>query len=414
MGSDSAKPFVRDASTPKRLLSLDAFRGLIMCTLAVNGFAFATTANKIGYGPGVDVSTRTGHVWQWLAFHNSHPVWNSQFYVVGCSYWDLIQPSFMFMVGVAMPYSYASRRKRGESRPKLVMHALIRSLVLIMLGVFLATRNTGLPSNRLLTNVLAQIGLGYFFVFLLLGRGVRLQIGIGAVVLMAYWAWFMQYPVPPSLPTASLESIESLSVPHEIAKQFAIHTNAAAQADRTLLNLGNHGQPVDVHSAGYATLNFVPSMVTMLIGVLAGSLLRSSKSESDKVRFLIAGGMACMAMAIIASYTVCPIVKKIWSPAWVLYSGAWVLWILAALYFVIDVRGWRSWTFPLIVVGTNSLAIYLMSNLLKPWISGCLETYFGDQIFAGTYGPVMQAICVFAVLWLVCLYLYRSKIFIRV
>ncbi len=121
-----------------------------------------------------------------------------------------------------------------------------------------------------------------------------------------------------------------------------------------------------------------------------------------------------MIAAVIASYTVCPIIKKIWTPAWTLFSGAYVLWVLAALYWVIDIKKCRAWTFPLIVVGTNSLAIYLMSMLSKRWISDRLENYFGSEIFAGSYGPTIQSVCVFAVLWLVCLYLYRSKIYFRV
>ena len=104
MTSDQAQP-------SERLLSLDTFRGLIMCTLAVNGFALAATAKQLGYTPDAEVDSAAGWIWQTLAFHNSHPFWNSQFYVVGCSYWDLIQPAFMFMVGVAMPYSFASRRQ---------------------------------------------------------------------------------------------------------------------------------------------------------------------------------------------------------------------------------------------------------------------------------------------------------------
>ncbi len=404
----------RDTGASKRLLSLDTFRGLIMCTLAINGFALAKTAASLGYGPDVEVDSTAGQIWQFLSFHNRHPEWNSQFYGVGCSYWDLIQPAFMFMVGVAMPYSYASRRRRGDSQSKLVAHALVRSIVLVLLGVFLATRYSGLPSNRLLTNVLAQIGLGYFFVFLLLGRSAKLQIGVAVAILVGYWGWLVQYPVSETLPQKSLESIEPLSVPQSIAKHFAIHTNAAAQADTILLNFWHRQEPVQVHAAGYATLNFVPSMVTMLLGVLAGTLLRSDRSDGEKVRNLLIGGLLCMTLAIIASYTVCPIVKKIWTPAWTLYSGAWVLWILAALYFVIDVKGWKFWTFPLVVVGTNSLAIYLMSQSFKPWIAGRWEVYLGDEIFSGSYGPTVEAVCIFAVLWLACLYLYRSKIFFRV
>jgi heparan-alpha-glucosaminide N-acetyltransferase len=405
------------ASTPTqhRLLSLDVFRGLIMCTLAANGLAFAATARRLGFGLDTEVASFRGQIWQWLAFHNSHPIWNSQFYVVGCSFWDLIQPAFMFMVGVAMPFSYAHRIARGDSTGKLASHALLRALVLIALGVFLQTHSTGLDSNRLLTNVLSQIGLGYFFVFLLLGRGARTQIAIAAIVLAGYWAWFVAHPVPDRLPWAASESITDLSALDRYAKHFAFDMGPAAEVDVKLFNwLPPHGRIHSAHPAGYVTLNFIPSAVTMLLGVLAGTLLRSRRNEYEKVRLLAVGGAICMVCAIALSFTVCPVVKKIWTPAWTLYSGAWVLWMLAWLYWVIDVRGWRGWTFPLVIVGMNSLAMYLMGMLFKGWVSGRWQVYFGDGIFAGAYGPTFEAIAVFAVFWLVCLYLYRSKIFFRV
>ena len=399
---------------PQRLLSLDVYRGAIMCLLAVNGLAVNATAKKLGYGLNSEPESFVGKFWQFLAFHNSHPNWNSQFYVIGCSLWDLIQPSFMFMVGVAMPYSYASRKKRGDSDLKLSSHALIRAVVLVLLGAFLATRTSGLPSNRLFTNVLAQIGLGYFFVYLLLGRSRKVQIAAGVAVLIAYGAWMTTFSVVDPLPEKSTASTTELSVPASIAKQYAIHTNAAARADVWILGLEQGDEPLQVHAAGYATLNFIPSMVTMLLGVLAGTLLRSNESESDKLRKLILGGVVCMVIAVIASYTICPIVKKIWTPAWVLYSGAIVLWILAGLYWFIDVLGFRRWTFPLVIVGMNSLAMYLMGMLMKGWVVACYKAYGGKTIFAGDYGPTVQATAVFVVFWLICLYLYRNKIFFRI
>ncbi len=152
----------------------------------------------------------------------------------------------------------------------------------------------------------------------------------------------------------------------------------------------------------------------MLLGVLAGTLLRSPREQQEKVRLLCFGGLACMAAAVLLSFTVCPVVKKIWTPAWTLYSGAWVVWILAALYWFVDVRGWKAWTFPLVVVGMNPLAMYLMGMLVKRPVAGYWKVYLGDEIFAGPYGPTVEAIAVFAVFWVACLYLYRSKIFFRV
>ena len=399
---------------PARLLSLDAFRGLIMCTLAINGFALAATAKKLGFGPDVETDSVAGWIWQTLAFHNSHPAWDSQFYLVGCSYWDLIQPAFLFMVGVAMPYSYASRRRRGDSVRKLALHALIRAIVLVILGVFLQTKNHGFDTNALFTNVLSQIGLGYFFVYLVMGLSVRAKIVIGATLLVGYAAWMGCYHIAQPIADNALESIQSLKTPPSVAKQYAIGINAAAQADMTLLGwvLGN--ESIQSHRGGYATLNFVPSSITLLLGVLAGDVLRSSIDPNAKLKRLVVGGLVCMILAVVASFTFCPVIKRIWTPAWTLYSGAYVLWTLAVLYWMVDLVGWRRWTFPLVVVGSNSLAMYLMSMLWKRWIAERLQVYFGDDIFAGNFGPMIQAVCVFAVLWLICLYLYRSKLFFRI
>lgn len=398
-----------------RLLSLDTFRGLIMCALALNGLALAATAKRLGYGFDVETDSIIGHIWQWLAFHNSHSIWNSQFYVVGCSFWDLIQPAFIFMVGVAMPFSYTQRRARGDTSSQLTAHAAYRAAMLVGLGVFLQTHYTGLDSNRLFTNVLAQIGLGYFFVYMLLGQGPRTQLTVAAVVLAGYWAWFVSYSVPDPMPWAAAESIKDLTMPRRFAEQFAFNVNPAAEFDMKLFAwLPPNGIQHGPHPAGYATLNFVPSAVTMLFGVLTGNLLISRRPEYAKVRLMATSGTICMVLAIALSVTVCPVVKKIWTPSWTLYSGAWMLWAMAGLYWLVDVKGYRNWTWPIVIVGMNSLAMYLMTMLIRGWVSDRWRVYASEQVFAGGYAPTIEAIAVFAVLWLICLYLYRAKIFLRV
>ncbi|QDT10332.1 acyltransferase family protein [Planctomycetes bacterium K23_9] len=400
--------------TATRLVSLDTYRGLVMCMLAINGFAVAVTAKKLGYASGIEAETWAGQIWQWLAFHNSHPLWNSQFYVVGCALWDLIQPAFMFMVGVAMPYSYFSRKSRGHSDKKLAWHAFIRAMVLVIIGVYLQTRSSGLATNRLFTNVLAQIGLGYFFVYLLLGRSVKTQLAVGAGVLVAYTAWLLNFPVD-ALSTAAKEQVQSLSTPESVSQHYALQFNAASHADVSLLNFLVGGEePIRAHQAGYTTLNFIPAAVTMLLGVLVGTLLKSDRSDHDKLRKMVTGGLILMVLAVIASYTVCPVIKKIWTPSWVLLSGAYVIWLQALLYWIVDIKGYRRWTFPLVVVGMNSLAMYLMSMLFKSTINANLKTYLGKELFAGPYGPMIQATLLFVVLWLFCFYLYRNRLFFRI
>src|SRR5262249_53344071 len=138
---------------------------------------------------------------------------------------------------------------------------------------------------------------------------------------------------------------------------FLLHweknTNAAAAFDRWFLNLFPRpdGQPFPYNAEGYATLNFVPSVATMIFGVLAGGLLRSGVSPRAKVQTLAVAGALGLVLGSALDTTVCPVVKRIWTPSWAVYSAGWACWILAAFYGLIDVAGWRRWAFPLVVVG---------------------------------------------------------------
>src|SRR5262245_55051791 len=137
-----------------RLVSLDAYRGLIMLTLAANGFGLLAFANDRLK------EDSTSGLWQTVKFQTDHPEWISNVNRIGVSYWDLIQPSFMFMVGVAMPFSYTKRLNRGDSYWVMAGHALVRSIILVLLGVFLSSA-WAKQTNWEFVNVLSQIGLGY-------------------------------------------------------------------------------------------------------------------------------------------------------------------------------------------------------------------------------------------------------------
>src|SRR3954463_8142327 len=147
---------VIDAGSPDgqisatRLVSLDTYRGMVMLLMASNGLQFAKVARHFP-------DTR---MWQFLALETDHVRWQ------GCHLWDLIMPAFLFMVGVALPFSIASRRRRGQGTGRLFAHAAWRSIALVVLGVLLMM--DGEPRSGLnFINVLAQIGLGYWFVFLI-------------------------------------------------------------------------------------------------------------------------------------------------------------------------------------------------------------------------------------------------------
>ncbi|MEW6302848.1 MAG: acyltransferase family protein [Verrucomicrobiota bacterium] len=396
-----ASPSTSAAPTPaNRLVSLDAYRGAIMLFMASSGFGFAEMARKF---------PESGF-WKFLGFHTSHVAW------VGGSAWDMIQPAFMFMVGVAMPFSLLRRATDGQPYAKQLSHACWRALVLIALGVFLASRGRA-QTNFLFTNVLAQIGLGYVFLFVLAGRKRWEQITAGILLLAGTWFAFVLYPAPgpaPDLKMAGLKSADAEGLMSGFFAHWSMGLNSAAAFDRWFLNLFPTEKEWVFHSGGYQTLNFVPALVTMLLGLLAGQVLRGEQSQREKIAWLFKWGAGCVALGLLAGFTVCPIVKRIWTPSWTLYSGGIVLWLLALFYWAVEVQGWRRWTFPLVVVGMNSIAIYLLHELLQRWIGDTLKVHLGKEIFSGDYGPVLQRVSVLLVLWLVCWWMYRRKIFLRI
>lgn len=389
----------------QRLLSLDAYRGFIMLLLASGGFHFRDVARDIP----------DSRVWQLLGQQTRHVEW------LGCTLWDMIQPSFMFMVGVAMAYSYAARKARGQSYPRMLLHAITRSIVLVLLGVFLRSHN-GPPSNWTFMDVVSQIGLGYTFLFLLWDRKPVTQLVAAALILIGYWCIFFFYPLPPAdFDYGSVGVAENWKHLEGAAAHWDKNTNAAAVFDRWFLNLFPRKEPFRFEGSGYPTLNFIPSLATMIFGLLAGSLLRSDLSGIKKFATLVGCGVVALALGWgLEAAGICPIVKVIWTPSWAIYSTGWTLLILAGFYGVIDLTGLRRWAFPLIVVGMNSIAMYVMGQLLDGWILHWLPIHFGKGVFTlyeyvdPVYEPVVRSGLVVLVLWLICFWMYRQKIFIRI
>jgi predicted acyltransferase len=152
----------------------------------------------------------------------------------------------------------------------------------------------------------------------------------------------------------------------------------------------------------------------MILGLIAGEYLRSPRSQGSKFAWLTAAACVCLAVGWLLGQTVCPIVKRIWTPSWVIFSAGWTFAMLAGFYGIIDVLGIKRWSFPLVVVGMNSIAMYCMSQQLKPWVRRNLNIHLGRSWFIGDYAPVVESVAVLLVLWLICLWLYRQRIFLRI
>ncbi len=524
---DSEKSGKPRAKPPGRLVSLDAFRGFIMIMLAASGFGIDRFA---AIGDSSPVWQDCDHpYWNNLAWSFEHPDWQSAFDYYKVSFWDLIQPAFM--VGVAMPFSYARRSQQQQhSTFHLALHALMRSAALILIGVFLQS-NGREHTTWEFPNVLCQIGLGYFFAWCLLNFRPLIQVVALVVILVGYWALFFFNPPAADYNYADVSaSKEKGEVFEGRFAAWSKNANAAFYFDRWLLPQlrtipepeaaapdasvrrtqssdwtpvvvtpvvvtlradekarQTDGAPTDAtslfaepatdsttpatspqempaelqptpeteetpaavreppapagpgwfrraflhndvpwkpNSGGYATLNFVPSIGTTILGMLCGQLLLAGGfSHWKKLGILIVAAGLCLGLGILADMTVCPIVKRIWTPSWVLFSGGYVIGMLALFYLVFDIAPLKLLAFPFVVVGMNSILMYMLgqtiggwtkNSLIKVHLAGLIENVFGPKALDPEwYAPITLATGTFVVFWLFLYWLHRQRIYLR-
>lgn len=380
-----------------------------MLSLAFNGFGLAKAAEL------ALEQNKESSVWKTIKYQFSHVDW------VGFGYWDLIQPSFMFMVGVSMAYSYVKRQQRGDSWLSMFAHAGIRAVILILLGIFLIS-NGKKTTEWSFMNVLTQIGLGYLFLFMLWGRKWWIQLATTLAILvltsLAYWqAGGDGIDIENGSTSVGVDA--AWAQQHLVGVPTAWHKNAnlGHQVDLNILNLLPRKDPFTHNAGGYQTINFIPSLATMILGLMMGELLRSPQSDRFKLGLMLASAVAAIAAGLLWSQLGCPIIKRLWTPSWALVSGGICIGILGTFYYVLDHLKWRWGSIVLTVFGVNSIAIYVMYMLLRPWTEATLQIHFGTEIFSSAgeiYKPILQSTMVGLCFWLACYWMYRNKIFIRI
>jgi heparan-alpha-glucosaminide N-acetyltransferase len=385
-----------------RNVAVDAYRGLVMLLMMAEVLQFSR----------VSAAFPASWFWRILAYHQTHSEW------AGCSLHDLIQPGFSFLVGVALPYSIASRLAKGATFGKMVAHAVWRALLLIALGIFLRSLHST-QTYFTFEDTLTQIGLGYPFLFLLGFRSPRWQWTALAVILTGYWLAWALYPVPgPGF------NYQAVGVPPDWSHHysgFAAHWNKNANLgnafDQWFLNLFPREKPFVANEGGYLTLSFIPTLGTMILGLAAGRWLRAAAPRIPIERLLIAGVVGIAAGLLLHVTGICPVVKRIWTSSWTLFSGgACFLW-LAGFSWLIDVKGYKKWCYPLVVIGMNSIAAYLIAHLFEDFIKDSFRIHLGPHVFQflGTgLEPLMQGAAVLLTYWLILFWMYRRKLFLKI
>lgn len=364
----------KETEKQERLLSLDAFRGFTMLLLIAEFTHFFSYL--------VDPQLE-GTILYSIGTQFHHHPWN------GLRFWDLIQPFFMFIVGVALPFSFRNRTIRGESYSRIRNHAIRRAFILLVLGWALYCIDPGRITWRF-QNVLAQLSVTYIISFFLMKHSIRTQLIFSLAILAVTELLYRFFPVT---------GFNHAFVPDQ-----------------------NFGSYIDLLISGelseghWVSINALPTTAHTIWGVITGQLLMGDRKDNDKLKILILAGFLYLLFGyILGAFT--PIIKRIATTSFVFVSGGWTILALVSFYWLIDVKKKRKWSLFFAVVGMNPLFIYLFAhiggadllyNVVKPFVMGVFS-------WAGILtAEIMTSLVTWFLLWYVCFWMYKRRIFIRI
>lgn len=374
----AARELTKTAVAEGRLMSLDALRGFDMFWI-IGGWGVVA-----GLGKGLHNDWFNQHILPQI----EHTPW------AGFTAWDLIMPLFLFMVGTAMPFSFAKRLARGEGKSRLYLHVLYRVVILWVLGMIAQGRllEYELPKLQLYSNTLQAIAAGYLISSLIiLNLRLRWQLAVTAGLLLLYWGLLMLVPVP-----------------GQGADHLGQQDNLAIYIDKLIL-----GPFKDQTNPPYTwILSSMAFGAMVMMGVFAGQLLRSNLGKLRKVLMLLASGAACLVVGW-AWGLIFPIIKHLFTSSMVLYAGGWSLLLLGIFYFIVDVLHLRRWSFFFVVIGTNAIAVYMATHVFDFRHLGDIFVR-GLSKWTGDWQDFVRAIAAFAVVWLILFYMYRNKTFLKI
>jgi len=362
----------------QRLYSLDALRGFDMFWIMGAEEIFHTMAKATN-----------ATFWSVLSNQFTHPDWN------GFHFYDLIFPLFLFIAGVATPYSVGRELQKGKTKSQVLWRVVKRGLILVLLGIIY---NNGLEIRPLseirFGSVLGRIGLAYMFANIIyIYSKQRAQIIWFFALLIGYWL-LLKFTSAPGFPIGDL----------------TMQGNFASYIDRSILPgrlyLGIHDPE--------GLMSTIPAIGTGLLGILTGSYLKNNNTNGGKKALNIAiTGIVFICLAILWNFDF-PINKNLWTSSFVLNVGGISLLLLALFYYIIDVLGYRSWAFFFRVIGMNSILIYMSGRFIEwDYSTNGFFKWLG-QLLGNPYGAVAMAICFVMVKWAFLYFMYKKKVFLRV
>ena len=362
-----------DTNSSSRRLSVDFFRGFTMFLL-------------IGEFTGLfELLLHTENL-SFLNFIGSqlhHHPWN------GLRFWDLVQPFFTFIVGVSIPFSVSKRRLRGDSERELLIHAIKRSMLLLVLGWALYVIDPGRITFRF-QNVLAQLSVSYIIAFLIKDKSLTFQLVMSFGLILLSEMLYRTFPVP------------GFDEPFTPDKNFGAWFDMLISGELS----GGH----------WVAFNAIPTTAHTIWGVLTAKLMISDQTEKRKILIMFSIGL----LFLLIGYSfngVTPIIKRISTSTFVIVSGGWTLIAMAFSYWLIDIQKYDRWVWVFIVVGMNPLFIYLFAHIggarfIEPVLYPFINAIFGG--LGDGVVDILTAILIWAGLWYICYWLYRNKIFIRI
>jgi len=355
----------------RRNLALDAYRGLIMILLVSDGFGF---------------SELTGHpIYGIIANQFHHRPWG------GAVFYDLIMPAFLFMVGVAMPYSLGRRMDEGADKHQLLRHVAKRCLTLVVVSWILISIESN-HAHIQFHNVLFVVAFTYFVCSFLMQVEFRYQAMVALALLVGHSALYLLFPGPDGA--------------------FERMTNIGAVIDRASMGRRYFMPDFLYHRAPFVNLNLIPEISTVLFGVWTGKLIRSKRPRAEQMKIMIGGMIAAFALGLGFSPLI-PINKWLWTATYTVYTTGWSVLGLLIFRLLVDVLEIRRPMFLFTVVGLNSLFVYCVGEILRPWIDKSVAVFTHGFKFIGTLAPVAQSCVVLAVIWYLAYWLWKRRVFLR-